>query len=51
MNPKSAAYGEEAANATHIPYPKDLPSPANNNVRVPAVNPAALFGPDDDGSG
>jgi hypothetical protein len=49
VNPNSAAYSAQAANATHIPYPKDLPSPADKHVRV--VNPAALFGPDGDGSG
>ena len=49
MNPDSAAYSAQAANDTHIPYPKDLPSPGNNNVRVVAPNPAALLGPDHDG--
>ncbi|MCO1653962.1 polymorphic toxin type 30 domain-containing protein [Pseudonocardia humida] len=51
VTPSSAAYNPQSANDTHIPYPKDLPSPGDRNVRVVAPNPAALFGPDDGGSG
>jgi hypothetical protein len=49
VNPNSAAYNAQAANDTHIPYPKDLPSPADRHVRVPAVNPAAFIEPGGDG--
>jgi hypothetical protein len=51
VNPNSSAFSAAAANETHIPYPKDLPSPADPHVRVLAPNPAALFGPDGNGEG
>ena len=38
----------QAANHTHIPYPKDQPRPDQAHVRVAAPNPAGLAGPEGD---
>lgn len=48
VNPDSPAYDPKAANDTHIPYPKDQPSPDQHHVRVAAPNPAGFAGPDDE---
>ncbi|WP_214401955.1 polymorphic toxin type 30 domain-containing protein [Pseudonocardia lacus] len=53
-NPNSSAYREEAANATHIPYPQGLPAPGSHRVVVPNVaalapDAADLAGPGGDG--
>jgi hypothetical protein len=47
LDDSSAAYNPQAANDTHIPYPKDQPPPTGPHVRVFAPNPAGLLGPED----
>lgn len=49
VNPDSPAFNPQAANDTHIPYPKGQLPPDQHPKRVAAPNPAGFAGPDDDG--
>lgn len=48
LKPGSPAYNPQAANDTHISYPKDQPRPDQHHVRFAAPNPAGLTGQPDD---